>query len=379
MIKNYTTALLAAVVAFASCQDDMGTFDNKLYFDGPKVTTFLLKGTVDEQDAVLQASMAKPEERPVTFTYKTDVSLVDYYNVAYCEQAIVLPEACYAIEQPHDTIFAQNVHSNGSTLKLRNLAALDREKVYVLPVSIAESNLSVLNSGATTFFVFRGAALVNTAANITSNKLSFMDADAAAPLKGMTQLTAEALVKVDKFGKLISTLMGIEGQFLIRIGDAGVPDNQLQLATSKGNVTDEAWTIPTGVWTHIAVTFDSSDGATIVYLNGVKKGETKYSDYRSAVDWSAGGANGFYIGYSCDDGRYLAGAISECRIWNRILTTEELNVKNHFYVVDPASEGLLTYWKFDEGIGNTITDYTSGIKLIAANELIWENVSLPTD
>ena len=35
-------------------------------------------------------------------------------------------------------------------------------------------------------------------------------------------------------------VMGIEGTFLFRIGDAGVPDNQLQLATSSGNVTDAA-------------------------------------------------------------------------------------------------------------------------------------------
>ena len=37
----------------------------------------------------------------------------------------------------------------------------------------------------------------------------------------MKQITMEALIYPREFGKLISTIMGIEGNFLMRIGDAG--------------------------------------------------------------------------------------------------------------------------------------------------------------
>ena len=65
--------------------------------------------------------------------------------------------------------------------------------------------------------------------------------------------------------------MGIEGRFLLRIGDAGVPDNQLQLATSNGNVTDPSWQFETGKWLRCAFTFSSSTGAATLWINGNKK------------------------------------------------------------------------------------------------------------
>ena len=33
-------------------------------------------------------------------------------------------------------------------------------------------------------------------------------------------LTAEALIRVSKFDKMLTSIMGIEGKFLLRIGDA---------------------------------------------------------------------------------------------------------------------------------------------------------------
>ena len=45
--------------------------------------------------------------------------------------------------------------------------------------------------------------------------------------------------------------------------------NQLQVATSSGNVTDESLVIPTNEWTHIAVTYDADDKKQlIIYING---------------------------------------------------------------------------------------------------------------
>jgi hypothetical protein len=83
------------------------------------------------------------------------------------------------------------------------------------------------------------------------------------------------------------------------------------------------------------------------------------------------------VGYSYDTPRYLSSDISECRIWNRILSIDELNEKNHFYYVNPKSNGLVAYWKFDEGQGTTITDYANGNNLIANKELTWKALELP--
>ena len=46
--------------------------------------------------------------------------------------------------------------------------------------------------------------------------------------------------------------------------------------------------------------------------------------------------------------------------------------------VAAASDGLVAYWKFDEGAGKTIKDQTSyGNDLTVEKELKWVNVSLP--
>jgi hypothetical protein len=51
--------------------------------------------------------------------------------------------------------------------------------------------------------------------------------------------------------------------------------------------------------------------------------------------------------------------MTEIRMWKKALTKEEINAENHFYVVDPASEGLFSYWKFTEGEGSTVADKTA--------------------
>ncbi len=59
--------------------------------------------------------------------------------------------------------------------------------------------------------------------------------------------------------------------------------------------------------------------------------------------------NGFWIRHSYNRDRWLEGNISEVRIWNKVLTSAEINAKDHFYQVEPDADGLVSYWKFDGG------------------------------
>ncbi|MDD4193046.1 MAG: hypothetical protein PHI28_17055, partial [Mangrovibacterium sp.] len=53
--------------------------------------------------------------------------------------------------------------------------------------------------------------------------------------------------------------------------------------------------------------------------------------------------------------RFL-GRIAEIRLWNRPLTTGELQLG--ICGVDPQSNGLVAYWKLNEGEGNIFKDAT---------------------
>ena len=88
------------------------------------------------------------------------------------------------------------------------------------------------------------------------------------------------------------------------------------------------------------------------------------------------------VGYSYDDKRSFDGMMGEIRVWNKVLTAEEINAKDHFYKIDPASEGLVSYWKFNDN--NTkdkvVKDYSgNGFHLETKNNANWQNVSVPAE
>lgn len=164
-------------------------------------------------------------------------------------------------------------------------------------------------------------------------------------------LSYEALVYPEGFPNMINTVMGAEGQFLIRCGDANYDANKIQIATSNGNVDPGAGAVlPTNKWTHIAVTKSSTTICT--YINGVKISEVAKTASPNISD--------FNLGMSWDTGRLWTGYMAEMRVWTKALTEEEINAPDHFYNVDPKSDGLLAYWKCDDGKGVILKDYANG-------------------
>ena len=130
--------------------------------------------------------------------------------------------------------------------------------------------------------------------------------------------------------------------------------------------------LPTNEWVHIALTFDALTYEYNIYVNG----KVQSTGTHKNIGLVNLGVSGFYIGRSYDDNRSLDGNISECRIWNKIRTKDE--IANNFYAVDPASEGLVAYWKFNEGAGSIVTDYSgNGNNAVANSTLKWTEVSLP--
>lgn len=225
---------------------------------------------------------------------------------------------------------------------------------------------------ATVSVLQREAALVTSAINFSNARIFPEEWNNAQPLQYMSALTIEALVRPDNFEKggsgTLSTIMGIEGQFLVRVGDAGVPNNQLQIATSAGNYTDAALQLNTGEWYHIAVSYDKNTHKIQVYINGELKMDS-YTSFVSTVNFGVARGNEtgawgsvvrvFWIGYAYAPERDFEGLMTELRIWDRALTADEIQAENHFYTVDPESEGLVAYWKCNEGQGTTVKDYSA--------------------
>lgn len=381
----YFIFIFLGTIGFMSgCQDDMETFGNKVYIDGnSKVGTLLVKKEVETLEKIIRTAVPKPAETDLKITYRADSLLAEVYNLTYFDNAIALPEENYEIPEAQVMINKGSTKSTDLTVCFKNLTKLDHDLTYVLPVTISEANIPILESARTTYFILKGAALINTVANIRDNKV-YVAWKNSSVVSRMYRLTAEALVRADKFDNQINTLMGIEEKFLIRMGDAGVSSNQLQVATEEDKVTSSDWIIPTKEWVHVAVTFEYTTGRIQVFINGKKKME-QFTNYRTSINWGVkhsdetnGQPRCFWIGYSYNGERNFNNDICECRIWNRVLTEAEINAKDHFYFVDPTSSGLVAYWKFNDETSTSIKDYTvNGNNATASKPLIWKQVELP--
>lgn len=402
-MKRFHTVLLAAgavLLALAGCNKKpapYGDFDNKVYIDqNTNVTTMLVKQSSTDAEHSFHAATPKPVEGEVKLLFEADESLVADYNRLFGDEAAMLPASYYSIENAETSIAAGSTRSADVTVRFRELGTLDTESLHVLPVTMRSTEgIAMLESARTIYYVLRGAAIINVVADLEeSNYITFekvLDGQSAscAVLNDMQAVTMEALVRCSDYvlEPGIKSVMGIEGHCLIRISDNGLDPNQLQVVmpTSWGvttNLTNAATcAIPANEWVHIAVTCDVAAGRAVVYLNGevaLDQSGNSFSPISlgKPKSDSQGKNHYFNIGYSYTSGRELHGEVCEVRVWNVVRTQEE--IASNVYEVDPASEGLVAYWKCDEGAGDTIRDHTgNGNNGTANSALKWNSVSLP--
>ena len=194
-------------------------------------------------------------------------------------------------------------------------------------------------------------------------------------------LTFECLLRGDSFknpNSAVNSLFGVEGSWLLRIGDvAPLADNQLEVAGGS-------WQTPVmferGEWYHLAIVWDYSNRKAQAYLNGELVGEGTAGKQAQIA-----GTNNqrCRIGASYLDGstnnRFFDGCVAEMRVWNVARTAEQIAEYMYEYDVEElGNAGLLAYWKFNEGEGNTVHDHSGNNRDISATGTVaWEDVALP--
>lgn len=394
-VNKYLMMLGAlAVIAFTGCKNEDPAehhFDNKLYVSSSLFTDNLLiaSDAVDETRTI-NVRLAQPADRQVTVTITGRPDLAARYNMEYGDNAFALPEEHWSIPETVRTIEPGTIAAEGFDVLFSNIKELDISDRYVLPVEISSvQGAPLLRSHEMVYFVVRGAAIINVVADVTKMKAQFSwKGDAANIVRSMPVVTVEALLNctADSWeagrDNSLGTVFGIEGHYLLRIGDAGFPRDQLQIVTPHGNWPNgnEAPSLPVGEWVHIAVVYDAPNNMRLYYINGEKVAE-RTTNISSNINLTSG----CYVGYAYDNSRWLPAMMSELRLWNVARTQEQIAASP--YKVDPASEGLVGYWKFDEGTGNVIHDNTAnGTDLTfvpcdgqdGPSDLTWIDVQIPS-
>ena len=214
---------------------------------------------------------------------------------------------------------------------------------------------------------------ISVVANMYKNFLpvNWKNTSAVSSLK---QITVEFLVRAEKWRNdaqnPVSSIFGIEGKWLIRIGDQGIGDANLQVA--KGSNWTSGYNFDAGKWYHVAVVQNCTSRTIKLYVNG--KLEKSGSAYDSSINLSTD----CFISKSYDNSRYLQGELSELRVWKVERTAEEIAANMYRYTGDMSN--LLAYWKFNEGEGKTVKDYSgNGNDLTANADINWIPATLPED
>lgn len=414
-IYRYFSLALLSLAALVACNKMNDGFENKAFINAENLRNEVRVATDEGVVALtktITVGIAQPVANDVNVSVVSSPELLETYRTAYYHKdAELLPEANYNLEGVVAKIKAGDVLSSDLELVFDGLDKLDYSKQYVLPVTVATEGIQMLERSKTMYFVIKEASLVNYVADMKSNR-AWPIWDGWEKVADLKQFTMEALINCHAFNNSSSilTVMGVEDHFLVRIGDVTIPTNQIQIAlaykdveggsTNRADVTDATLQLRKDRWYHLAVTFDQ--GYVKVYLDGRLRAEADRSVIGQRpnpdtgqsediifknVDFSAphsdesdGKPRCFWVGYSYDSDRSLDGMIAEARLWNRVLTQEEINAPNHFYKLYPSEidETLLAYWKFCEGFGKTVKDYSIyGKDLEADHNILWYPVELP--
>lgn len=420
--KSFIAAVLTLSSALAGCENfgaDDHKFDNAVYLNisetnEVQMTTF--SNNAPEVVRDFQLTLAYPSAQNVTVDLTVDESLTAVYNARYGTQWPVLDQKYYELSTDKVTIPAGKTTSEVVSLRLKELmgqgeqqtGALPIDETYLLPVRISNASLDVLDGSSKAYYVVKRSSAITTAAQLTNNWIEFPSLDVysenSMAWNELKAMTYEALIYIDDFAAKdpennpvsISTVMGIEDYLLLRIGDTNFERQQLQFDGSGAKFgkfpgRDATKTLEKGRWYHVACTYDQQTHIVRIYVDGKIQSEgremgvlipdadgkdnlrlarralydlwdkanpTDKETYEKLQYNTMSDARQFFISFSYNDYRPLNGKIAEARVWSVARTPEQI-WDNMYKIENPKDDAtLLGYWKFSEGKGNEVKDFS---------------------
>lgn len=405
-------AVLALLVSCNRFEPVDHVFDNCAYLDvsatsQTQAATF--GNRVSSLEKHLCVALSYPSDKDVKATISVDASLTDAFNHRYGTDYQLLPDAYLDFSPVSVIIEAGKVNSEKVSIGFKNLmgqgedqtGAMEMDKTYLLPVRLSSEDISTMDGSSVAYYLVKRSSAITVAAQLTDNWIEFplMDTpgEVADAYNGLTALTYEALVNVDRFDLdnkdgvcNISTVMGVEQYLLLRIGDANFERQCLQFDGSGNgsqfgklpSKSDPAKKLYSGSWYHVACTYDQNERVARIYVNGKLIDEVKEAgvagptaDNKITLAMRALGmpeAYQFFIGKSYNDFRPLQGKIAEARVWRVARTGDEI-WKNMYRIENSKDQkDLIGYWKFNDGEGNVVKDYSwVGNHGKAVGDIIW--------
>jgi hypothetical protein len=372
-----TKYLFTVLIVFASllngCQKAV-QYRDVLYFTGTEaspLTNFTIDGPASLGVSVTSSARM---DKDVTVGIKIRPELVAACNEMTGKSYEFPPDGSYLLSADSVVIKNGTNVSGSAKLSVISLDKFTEGSIYCIPITITGSKegLSILEASQTIYIIVN-RTIITQAASLSPNYFTVPSFLTDPSLSSISNITMECRVSVSRFqtaNPYISSIIGIEENFLLRFGDVSVANNQAQIGPAvvggkKYAVTSNSYFSINQLY-HVAAVYS---GSTVsLYVNGVLDNYTNVTP--GVVDLTNSYSGGFHIGFSAG-GRLLTGYVSEARVWTRALTGNEL--QDNLCYVDPTSKGLLAYWRFNgaDASGN-VTDLTGhGYTAVASRAVTW--------
>lgn len=171
------------------------------------------------------------------------------------------------------------------------------------------------------------------------------------PITFSGSYTKEAWIKPAAIGSIMNIFTGTTtALYLDAAGNLG--------GGNLTELTDPSGALTTGVWVHVAITYDDATGTLKLFKNG------------TLVDTKAGAAYGtetaLQIG-AFNSGYLFNGNIDEVRFWNVARTDAEITASYSCVIPDEAP-GLVAYYSFNQGTAGMDNAGLTTLKDVTCNK-----------
>ncbi|HSK13909.1 MAG TPA: DUF1735 domain-containing protein [Phnomibacter sp.] len=330
----------------------------------------IVKFTVEDTPAeyIVTANSTQKASENINIQFEFDPAAVEAYNAKNRTTYFAVPTEAIEIAGLSTVIQQGNIASSPVSVKVISTSSLVDGRSYLIPLtirSVSGGGMQVLESSRTIFLriarVISFAALsMNNATGPTTgapgtrgrfNASALFDTQNPDRLSNFT-LEIKNMVYAFRGGdgntnpQPIQTLIHwtnlTESTTIgLRYGELGNPNNSLQLIGALGGAF--AYGFNPMQWYTISCVYDGS--RCVMYVDGVAAAEVSGSMVMEFCRLNFGQNWGGY-----DTRQYFNGRIAECRVWNRALTPGEIRL--NLCGADPNADGLLAYWKLNEGEGH---------------------------
>jgi len=257
--------------------------------------------------------------------------------------------------------------------------SFDEPGIYNPVLEISDGKYSLKSKSEIVIKIFNGETSLEF--NGTDN-LSYIPANSSLNLTD--NFTLEFVINPNEFknGSTGLTLLNKNSLIVSLIERGfGATNNEsvkLQMKHTDGSnsvISTPDNSIITDQWTNIAITYDVVPSEVKIYFNGVEQELSIGSSKHPSGSLLENVSEQLSIGNDLDLRRGFKGCFDELRIWNIARSSEQIHSWYDKYL-SGSEEGLVGYWKMNEGNGLQLIDEMGNMNGINSNSYYEEGVIL---